>query len=204
MILRTLQANERTPARPAAVGRIRLFSNANFAQSCQKMPAHILRFRLASFRNPSLWRQSGANVLSLPPFFGGLPHTQVIESEKECLSLPSSLLPSHSPVPYLAASALQMPRSAMQQQAQRLARPQHSSLAEAGQTQPLPLQLVPSQAQRFQQTKSRRPGLSGRAHANYAVRPARGERFFCVRRTAISTPVTRALLKEDTQCSTRS
>ena len=99
-------------------------------------------FFSAAFRNPSPWRQSGATLHLLPPFFISAAYIHNSEREIKCSDSQKSLLHLSCPSPLQAVSRNRPVRFKVLQQVQQLVRWQVKLLVAATQT----LQLVPFSA----------------------------------------------------------
>lgn len=124
------------------------FARAGDAATVQHVPAARLSINpeRRAVRNPSPWRQSGAKLHVLPPFFARRRVFHKTERERSCSKLLNSLpsQPSHSVLP--VACSPQAAAFSLLPQAQPLARSQVQPLVAATPTsQPVP-SLAASQA----------------------------------------------------------
>lgn len=179
--------------------RARLANGARMRDVFQQVQARVFELPQAPFRNPSPWRQSGANMHMLPPFF--IEGAAAIKHEREftCPKSPSSALRFCSSQPW----PLARPRRAKfspQQPAQLSAQPQvRSSAALALTLQQVPSLAVPQAPSRPRSNPSNRRACCAARPTKTAVRPIQGGRRF-----ALAPSQSFPAHQKDPSCSKRS
>ena len=189
------------PAQTTALHRLGLSCAHSAGHNLWQVSARVLEPTQTPFRNPSPWRQSGANVHVLPPFFIGGAAAFTFEREFTCPHSPKSQQRLSLQPPLPAAFRLRRLRFSPLRQAQRSAQqPVRSSAARPLMLQRAQLSAVqPAPSQPLNKTNiPSAPACVEPAPVNAAVLFRDARRFF------VSPTPLRTAPTKDTSCSTRS
>lgn len=187
------------PAHIQAALTARLANEVFPYQSASQVPACVLGPNHAPFRNPSPWRQSGANVYLLPPFFAVGAAAFLEKRESNTCRKSQNLAHRSCSSLRLLRARLRRAKSSPQPQARQSAQQRVPSLVVPALISLQAPSSVVQQAQSPRRTNYRSAATRGAPVTQRTARSFRGGRFFVFDR-----PQHSLAHPKDTECLTRS